>query len=149
MCLGDLCVAINYPGKPAVNGSEHTEVWSYIKRLKSEVKSSHQMLVKVVWPKNRFIFYLQCMCTQWGILAVYVSRNALQSRFTEHFFSKSWFTDTKNGRSQHHENKLAPPPTPSLKLIQSSCLAVKGIGCCRILSESYINVKSNLLNSFT
>ena len=53
------------------------------------------------------------MCTQWRILAVYVSRSALQSRFTEQFFSKSQFTDTKNGPSQHHENKLAiAPPHP-------------------------------------
>ena len=34
----------------AVGGSERTEVWSYIKRLEGEAKSSHQMLVKVVWP---------------------------------------------------------------------------------------------------
>ena len=141
MCLGDLCVAINSPGKPAIHGSEHTDVWSYIKRLKSEVQSSHQMPDKVVWPKKTDLFSsidLPCMWTQWRILAVYVSLSALQSIFTEQFFSKSWFTDTKNGWSQHHKNKLAPPPTPSLKLIQSSCLAVKGIGCCRTLSESYI-----------
>ena len=49
-CLGDFCVAINFLGKPAIGGSERIEVWSYIKRLKSEVKSSYQMLVKVVWP---------------------------------------------------------------------------------------------------
>ena len=58
MCLGDLYTAINSPGKPAVNESEHTEVWSDIKRLKSEVQSSHQMPVKAVWPKkNRVIFF--------------------------------------------------------------------------------------------
>ena len=50
MCLGDLCAAINSLGKPAVGGSERTEVWNYIKRLKSEVNSSRQMLVKIVWP---------------------------------------------------------------------------------------------------
>ena len=50
MCLGDLWEAINSLGKPAVGGSEHTEVWNYIKRLKSEVNSSRQMLVKIVWP---------------------------------------------------------------------------------------------------
>ena len=31
---GVLCTAINSLGKPAVGGSEHTEVLSYIKRLK-------------------------------------------------------------------------------------------------------------------
>ena len=49
-CLDDLCAAISSPGKPAVGGSKRTEVWSYIWRLKSDVKSSHQMLVKIVWP---------------------------------------------------------------------------------------------------
>ena len=49
-CSRDFCVAINFLGKPAIGGSERIEVWSYIKRLKSEVKSSYQMLVKVVWP---------------------------------------------------------------------------------------------------
>ena len=44
------CAAINSPGKPAVGWSERIEVGSDIKRLKSEVKSSHQMIVKVVWP---------------------------------------------------------------------------------------------------
>ena len=29
-CLDDLCAAISSPGKPAVGGSKHTEVWSYI-----------------------------------------------------------------------------------------------------------------------
>ena len=42
--------AINSLGKPAIGGPERTEVWSYIKRLESEVKSNHQMLVKVIWP---------------------------------------------------------------------------------------------------
>ena len=67
--------------------------------------------------------------------------------------SKDSFSVNHNSRTQkmvHHENKLAiappPHPTPSLKLIQSSCLTVKGIGCGRTLSESYINVKSNLLD---
>ena len=65
------------------------------------------------------------MCTQWGILAVYISRNALQSRFTEHFFSKSRFTDTKKGQSQHHENKLAqPPPPPPDPLIETDTVTM-------------------------
>ena len=99
-------------GKPAVGEFERPEVWSYIKRLKSEVKSSHQMLVKVVWPNQQFIYFLdlQCTCTQSRILAVHVSWSALQSRLTEQFFSTSRFTDTKNGRSRRHEYKLAPPP---------------------------------------
>ena len=42
--------AINSLGKAAIGGSERTEVRSYIKRLESEIKSSHQILVKVVWP---------------------------------------------------------------------------------------------------
>ena len=37
------------------------------------------------------------------------SQRTLQSPFTEQFFSKSLFTDTKNCRSQLHENKLPPP----------------------------------------
>ena len=49
--------AINFLRKPAIGGSERTEVWSYIKRLESEVKLSHQMLVKVFWPNClRLIF---------------------------------------------------------------------------------------------
>ena len=44
-CLGDLCVVINSLGKPAVGESERSEVRIYIKRLKSEIKSSRQMLV--------------------------------------------------------------------------------------------------------
>ena len=47
-CLGDLSTAINSLGKPAVGGSEHTEMSSFIKRLKSEAFSSRQMLVKIV-----------------------------------------------------------------------------------------------------
>ena len=81
MCSGDLCVAINSLGKPAVGGSKRTEVRSYIKIPKSEVKSSHQMLFKVVWPNEQFIFFniidLQCTCIQLRILAVYISRSAL------------------------------------------------------------------------
>ena len=56
-CLGDLCVAINSLGKPAVGRSEHNEVLSYINRLKSEVFSSHQMLVKIVYPDFWFLFF--------------------------------------------------------------------------------------------
>ena len=32
-------------------------VWSYIKRLKSEVKSIHQKLVKIVWPNKWSYFF--------------------------------------------------------------------------------------------
>ena len=49
--LGHLFAAINSLGKPAVGGSECTEVWSYIKRLRNEVKTNHQVLVTVVWRK--------------------------------------------------------------------------------------------------
>ena len=45
---------------------------------------------------------LYCTCKQSRILAVHVSRSALQSRFTKQFFSTSRFTDTKNGRSRRH-----------------------------------------------
>ena len=37
--------AINSWGKPAVSGCEHTEVWSDSKSFKSEIKSSHLILV--------------------------------------------------------------------------------------------------------
>ena len=47
---GVLYMAINSLGKPAVGRSKHTEVLSYIKRLKRKVFSSRQMLVKIVWP---------------------------------------------------------------------------------------------------
>ena len=112
-CLGDLWVAMNSPGKPAVAGSEHTEVWSYIKRLKSEVKSSHQMLVKVVWPKKPDLFSsidLQCMCRQWRTFGSLCFTECTSIKIHRTVFSKSRFTDTKNGWSQHHENTLAPPP---------------------------------------
>ena len=49
--LSHLCATIYFLGKPAVGGSECTEEWSYIKRLKNEVKTNHQELVSVVWPK--------------------------------------------------------------------------------------------------
>ena len=42
-CSDDFWAATNFLGKPAVVGSEHIEVWSYIKSPKSELKSSHQM----------------------------------------------------------------------------------------------------------
>ena len=45
---------------------------------------------------------LKCTCKQSRILAVHVSRSALQSRFTEQFFSTSRFTDTNNGRSRRY-----------------------------------------------
>ena len=51
MWAGDLGTATKSLGKPAVSGSERTEVLSYIKRVKREVKSNHQMIVKAVWPK--------------------------------------------------------------------------------------------------
>ena len=61
------------------------------------------MLVKLfVRIKDLFsLIDVQCMCKQklLRILIVQVSRTALQSRFTEQFFSTSRFTDTKNGRS--------------------------------------------------
>ena len=70
------------------------------------------MLAKYIWPINDIFSStdLQCMCTQSRILAVHVSQSALQSIFTEHFFSTSRFMDTKNGQSLRHENKLAPTP---------------------------------------
>ena len=53
---------------------------------------------------------LQCTCSQSRISEVHVSKSALQSRFTKQFFDISRFTDTKNGRSRRHENKLEHPP---------------------------------------
>ena len=49
--LSHLSATIYFLGKPAVGGSERTEEWSYIKRLKNEVKTNHQELDSVVWPK--------------------------------------------------------------------------------------------------
>ena len=66
---------LGFHRKPAVGGSECTEVCSCIKRLKSEVKSSHQTLVKVIWPWIIELFSsidLQCMCTQSRILAFHI-----------------------------------------------------------------------------
>ena len=40
-----------FPREATAGGSERTEEWSYIKRLKNEVKTNHQELVSVVWPK--------------------------------------------------------------------------------------------------
>ena len=53
--------------------------------------------------------YLPCTCKQSRILTVQVSQSALQSQFTEQFFSTSRFTGTKNGGSQRHKDELAPP----------------------------------------
>ena len=55
---------------------------------------------------------LQYAFKQSRILAVHVSRSALQSRFTEQFFSKSRFTDTKKGRSRCQSRKFSCPPPP-------------------------------------
>ena len=43
------------------------------------------------------------------ILAIHISHNALQSRFTEQFFSTSRFMDTKNFQKLLW---LPPPPPP-------------------------------------
>ena len=53
-CSGDLLARGYKFGKAAVDGSECTDEWSYIKTLTSEVKSSHQMLVRSSVP----IYYL-------------------------------------------------------------------------------------------
>jgi len=85
---------INSQGKPAVGESERTEVWSYIKGLKSEVK------LRAFGQINDLIssIDLQCTCTQSRILAAKIWRRSLQSRFREQFLSTSRFTDIKNGR---------------------------------------------------
>ena len=77
MCSGDLCAAIDSLSKLAVGGSECTEVWRYIKRLKSEVKWSHKVIVKVIWPNERFIF------SNWSLMYVFTIKDFGSSRFTE------------------------------------------------------------------
>ena len=45
-------------------GSEHTEVWSYIKNLKSEVKSSLQMVIKIInFSQMNDLISSICTCT--------------------------------------------------------------------------------------
>ena len=91
--------------------------WVLAHWLESEVKSSHQMLVKSFGRINDLfsLIDVQCMCKQRlllsRILVVQVSWTALQSQFMEQYFSISQFTDTKNGRSRRHKNKLPPPPS--------------------------------------
>ena len=70
---------------------------------------------------------LQCACKQLKILAVQVSQSALQSWFTEQFFSTSWFMDTKNGRSQCHENKLTLPQNKERRKGKKYCHVQLGV----------------------
>ena len=81
------CAAINSLGKPAVGGSDRTDVWIYIERLESEVKSSHQMVVKAVW-LNYMIFFcsIDLQCPRRNI------RGLWQFRFHKVHFNR-WFTE--------------------------------------------------------
>ena len=76
-----------FPGKPAVGGSDRTDVWIYIERLESEVKSSHQMVVKAVW-LNYMIFFcsIDLQCPRRNI------RGLWQFRFHKVHFNR-WFTE--------------------------------------------------------
>ena len=117
------CAAINSLGKPAVGGSDRTEVWIYIKRLESEVKSSHQMVVKTVWPNYiyffRLIFKVQVETFEDFGSSGFTECTSIadsQNSFPVHHTSR--FTDPKNGWSRRHDNKLCsrPPPLPPLDL---------------------------------
>ena len=86
---------LGFHRKPAEGESECTEVCSYIKRLKSELKSSHQTLVKVVWPWINDLFSsidLQCACSHLG--------------FWQFTFNRVRFNhDSQNTFSVHHDSR--------------------------------------------
>ena len=81
--------------------------------LRSLEKSNHSA-VKFSYEPNfrhsRFISYLFTIHSQGLKIAFHVSRNTLQSRFTEQIFLiiKSQFTEHKKTGSWCHENTLAP-----------------------------------------
>ena len=72
------------------------------------------MLVKIVWPDLWFHFFNNYSSSMYA----YTIEDFGSSRFTECIsitihrtvFSALLFTDTKNGQSELHENKLAPCP---------------------------------------
>ena len=89
-------------------------------------------------------FDLQCTCTQSRILAIHISHNALQSRFTEQFFSTSRFMDTKNDQKWL---SLPPPPhPPSFKSIDLIKVMLEDAVSKLIAFKKFFFSLINLLN---
>ena len=113
-CLHDLRVAINsLVGLQLQVGLSALKSEVTSKASKVKLNQAARCQLRSFGQINDLIssIHLQCMSTVQRFLAVHVSWRTLQSLFTEQFFSKSRFTDTKNCRSRLRENKL---PTPHI-----------------------------------
>ena len=89
------------------------------KDVESEVKSSHQMVIKAVWPNYMIFFFVRLIFNvqvetfeDFGSSGFTECTSITDSQNSFPVHHKSRFTDPKNGWWRRHDNKLAPPPPP-------------------------------------
>ena len=90
----------NSLGKPAVGRTECSEVWSYIKRLKSELKS-------ILRPNKQFIFF------NWSSMDMYTIKDFGSSRFNHNSQNRfSVYQDSQTTKTVDHSiTKITFPPS--------------------------------------
>ena len=92
-------------GKPAVGRTECTEVWSYIKRLKSELKS-------ILCPNKQFIFF------NWSSMDMYTIKDFGSSHFNhDSQNSFSVYQDSQTTKMVDHSITKITFPPPSIQTI--------------------------------